>query len=101
MAHDTPLAAHLQRSLRHCLAVVAEHLYAQGHAPEIISLPHQGLTADDLRELRQHFPDWATCEQVLNTSQAATLNRHQRLVLTDLGRQLMFDMFGEGAADCA
>ena len=33
--------------------------------------------------------------------EAATFNEYGRFVLTRLGRELMFDMFGQGAADCA
>jgi len=29
------------------------------------------------------------------------VNEHGRFVLTRLGREMMFDMFGQGAADCA
>ncbi|MDR5876203.1 hypothetical protein LPL18_014395 [Halomonas sp. CUBES01] len=94
-------ANHVQRSLRQCLAVVAELLYENGHVLETITLARRGLSRRELQSLSQNAPAWVTCQQVLETSQAATRNEQGRLILTAMGRELMFDMFGEGAADCA
>lgn len=94
-------AANVQRSLRQCLSIAAELLYDHGHVLETITLPQRGLTRRELLTLNIVAPTWATCQQVLKDSEAATLNEHGRFVLTDLGRDLMFDMFGQGAADCA
>ncbi|WP_325073165.1 hypothetical protein [Halomonas sp. A40-4] len=101
MPNDMSTASHVQRSLRQCLAVVAELLYDNGHVLETITLTKRGLSSKELQLLNQSAPDWATCQQVLETSQAATRNEQGRFVLTPMGRELMFDMFGEGAADCA
>ncbi|SBR46086.1 hypothetical protein [Halomonas sp. HL-93] len=101
MPSDISTASHVQRSLRQCLAVVAELLYDNGHVLETITLAQRGLNRKELQSLSQNAPGWATCQQVLETSQAATRNEQGRFVLTPMGRELMFDMFGEGAADCA
>ncbi|SDO36155.1 hypothetical protein [Vreelandella arcis] len=101
MPTDMSTASHVQRSLRHCLAVVAELLYDNGHVLESITSAQRGLSRKELQSLTQNAPAWATCQQVLETSHAATRNEQGRFVLTPLGRELMFDMFGEGAADCA
>lgn len=101
MPSDMSTASHVQRSLRQCLAVVAELLYENGHVLETITLAQRGLSRKELQLLSQNAPAWATCQQVLETSNAATCNEQGRFVLTSMGRELMFDMFGEGAADCA
>jgi hypothetical protein len=101
MPPDTSTAAHVQRSLRQCLSTVAELLYHHGHVLETVTLPHRGLARRDLSSLQHSAPEWATCQQVLEASEAATFNEYGRFVLTRMGRDLMFDMFGEGAADCA
>nr|WP_235040409.1 hypothetical protein [Halomonas profundi] len=93
--------AHVQRSLRQCLSIAAELLYDHGHVLETITLPQRGLTRRELLALSATAPSWATCQEVMETSEAATFNEHGRFVLTHLGRELMFDMFGQGAADCA
>lgn len=94
-------AANIQRSLRQCLSVAAELLYDHGHVLETITLPQRGLARRELLALSAAAPTWATCQQVMEASEAATLNEHGRFVLTRLGREMMFDMFGQGAADCA
>ncbi|SER41980.1 hypothetical protein SAMN04487958_10154 [Vreelandella subterranea] len=101
MQSDMSTERHIQRSLRQCLAVVAELLYDNGHVLETITLAQRGLSNKELQLLSQNAPGWTTCQKVLETSQAATRNEQGRLVLTPMGRELMFDMFGEGAADCA
>lgn len=95
------IAATVQRSLRHCLSIAAELLYDHGHVLESITLTQRGLTRRELLALDAATPTWATCQQVMEASGAATFNEHGRFVLTHLGRELMFDMFGQGAADCA
>ncbi len=92
---------HIQRSLRHCLSSVAEMLYESGHVLETITLAQRGLSRQELDRLRQQHPRWAICQTTLEKSDAAMFNDYDRLVLTPLGRELMFDMFGQGAADCA
>ncbi len=92
---------HIQRSLRHCLSSMAELLYESGHVLETITLPQRGLSRQELDALRHHHPRWALCQKTLEESDAAMLNDYGRFVLTPLGRELMFDMFGQGAADCA
>lgn len=94
-------AANVQRSLRQCLSIAAELLYDHGHVLETITLPQRGLARRELSALSTAAPTWATCQQVMETSEAATFNEYGRFVLTNLGRELMFDMFGQGAADCA
>lgn len=94
-------AFHLQRSLRHCLSRAAELLYESGHVLETITLPQRGLSRHELNTLRQQQTGWGMCQQVLEESGAATYNSYGRWVLTGMGRELMFDMFGQGAADCA
>ena len=101
MTPNTSTAAHLQRSLRQCLATAAELLYHHGHVLETITLPHRGLTRRDLATLKKQSSEWATCQKVLIASEAAVYNEYDHFVLTAMGRELMFDMFGEGAADCA
>ncbi|CAO1668285.1 hypothetical protein [Vreelandella maris] len=96
-----PTAANVQRSLRQCLSIAAELLYDHGHVLETITLPQRGLAQRELVALSAAAPTWATCQQVMETSEAATFNEYGRFVLTSLGRELMFDMFGQGAADCA
>ena len=94
-------AANVQRSLRRCLSIAAELLYDHGHVLETITLPQRGLARRELLALNAQAPMWGTCQQVMETSDAAIFNEHDRFVLTGLGREIMFDMFGQGAADCA
>lgn len=94
-------AANAERSLRQCLSIATELLYDHGHVPETITLPQRGLTRHELLALRTATPAWETCQRVMEVSEAATFNEYGRFVLTRLGRELMFDMFGQGAADCA
>lgn len=68
---------------------------------ESITLAQRGLAGRDLSVLRRQVPKWAVCQQVLEASHAATCNAYGRFVLTAMGQELMFDMFGQGAADCA
>lgn len=93
--------ANVQRSLRQCLSIAAELLYDHGHVLETITLPQRGLARRELSALSSAAPTWVTCQQVMEDSEAATFNEYGRFVLTCLGRELMFDMFGQGAADCA
>ena len=97
----TNAAFHIQRSLRHCLSSAAELLYESGHVLETITLAQRGLAHRELDLLNHQHPSWAMCQQVLEESGAATFNDYGRFVLTAMGRELMFDMFGQGAADCA
>ncbi|MDZ7851965.1 MAG: hypothetical protein U5L98_04765 [Halomonas sp.] len=101
MTHDTPSTTGMERSLRQCLSTMAALLFRQGHALETVTVPHRGLDHSELKALEAAESDWKRCQQILETSQAATWNDYQHFVLTDLGRELLFDMFGEGAADCA
>ena len=101
MKHDTSSATSMQRSLRQCLSNMAALLYRQGHVLETVTVPHRGLDRNALKALGEADRDWRPCQHILETSQAATWNTDQRFVLTALGRELLFDMFGEGAADCA
>ncbi|MWJ27857.1 hypothetical protein GPM19_06500 [Halomonas sp. ZH2S] len=100
MSYDIS-TVHLQRSLRQCLSTMAALLYDHGHVLESITLPHRGLDQRELSSLGAASRQWKACQQVLESSEAATYNEHERFVLTHLGRELMFDMFGQGAADCA
>ncbi|MFG6137267.1 hypothetical protein [Halomonas sp. B23F22_10] len=90
-----------QRSLRQCLCNMAVLLYRQGHVLEIVSSPHRGLDRHSLNALAEAEPDWPSHQRTLERSEAATFNAQRRFVLTDLGRELLFEMFGEGAADIA
>ncbi|WP_046078161.1 hypothetical protein [Halomonas sp. HG01] len=90
-----------QRSLRQCLCNMAELLYRQGHVLETVSSPHRGLDRRALNALAQTEHDWSSHQRTLERSEAATFNAQRRFVLTDLGRELLFEMFGEGAADIA
>lgn len=90
-----------QRSLRQCLCNMATLLYRQGHVLETVSSPHRGLDDRALRRLAQAERDWPSHQRTLEQSEAATYNIQRRFVLTDLGRELLFEMFGEGAADIA
>ncbi|GGC99185.1 hypothetical protein [Vreelandella lutescens] len=92
---------HVQRSLRHCLSSVAELLYESGHVLETITLAQRGLSRQELASLDRQHSRWALCQQILEESDAARFNEYGRFVLTTMGRELMFDMFGQGAADCA
>ncbi|QTF90976.1 hypothetical protein [Halomonas sp. BM-2019] len=100
MTIDASPNAFLQRSLRHCLSRMAALLYRHGHVLEMVSVPHRGLDRASLDDLGRASAEWRTCQQVLESSEAATWNEHNRFVLTPLGRELLFDMFGQGAADC-
>ncbi|AXY42961.1 hypothetical protein [Halomonas sp. JS92-SW72] len=99
MIDASPIAS-MQRSLRQCLSNMAALLYHHGHVLETVSIPHRGLDRQDVARLSRSSSEWQTCEKVLVNSEAASWNEHNRLVLTPLGRELLFDMFGEGAADC-
>lgn len=94
-------ATNAQRSLRHCLSAVAEMLYDHGYVLESITLAQRGLAVREVNALRAQAPEWAACQEVLEIGGAATFNGYGRFVLTAMGRELMFDMFGQGAADCA
>lgn len=100
-SYGSSTTANVQRSLRQCLSIAAELLYDHGHVLETITLPQRGLARRELSALSSAAPTWATCQQVMEDSEAATFNEYGRFVLTCLGRELMFDMFGQGAADCA
>lgn len=89
------------RSLHHCLSDIADLLYDNGHVLEIITLPHRGLAKHELAQLNEYNVNWKACQQILEESGAAVFNNYERWVLTATGRELMFDMFGQGAADCA
>lgn len=101
MTNDAYPLAGMQRSLRQCLSNMAALLYHHGHVLETVSVPHRGLDRREVANLSSASGAWQTCETVLLDSEAASWNEHNRLVLTPLGRELLFDMFGEGAADCA
>lgn len=101
MRHDSPSTDGMQRSLRQCLSHMAAILYRHGHVLETVTVPHKGLDRQALKALGAASSDWRPCQHILESSEAATWNDQQRLVLTGLGRELLFDMFGEGAADCA
>ncbi|MFQ3786889.1 hypothetical protein [Halomonas sp. A29] len=101
MPIDTTPNAAIQRSLRQCLSNAAFMLYQQGHVLETITIPFRGLDGSALRQLREASREWPACQQVLESSEAAVYNEHGRFVLTAMGRELLFDMFGQGAADCA
>ncbi|MDR5892871.1 MULTISPECIES: hypothetical protein [Halomonas] len=101
MMIDTSPIASMQRSLRQCLSHMAAMLYHHGHVLETVSVPHRGLDRREAESIASSTSEWQTCEKVLVNSEAASWNEHNRLVLTPLGRELLFDMFGEGAADCA
>ncbi len=101
MMNDASPLAGMQRSLRQCLSNMAALLYHHGYVLETVSIPHRGLDRHDVANLSSASSEWQSCEKVLISSEAASWNEHNRLVLTSLGRNLLFDMFGEGAADCA
>ncbi|XKE47125.1 hypothetical protein LG302_08350 [Halomonas organivorans] len=90
-----------QRSLRQCLCNMAALLYREGHVLESVSSPHRGLDRQALRRLAEADHEWPSHQRTLERSEAATYNTQKRFVLTDLGRELLFEMFGEGAADIA
>ncbi|RUR33027.1 hypothetical protein [Vreelandella nanhaiensis] len=100
-ASQAAIPSNVQRSLRHCLSSAAEMLYDQGYVLESITLAQRGLAERELDALRTQAPEWAACQDTLEISNAATFNAYGRFVLTPMGRELMFDMFGQGAADCA
>ncbi len=101
MQIDTTPNAGIQRSLRQCLSNAAFLLYQHGHVLETITIPFRGLDSRALRQLRESSKEWLACQRVLESSEAAIYNEQGRFVLSSLGRELLFDMFGEGAADCA
>lgn len=101
MNHSLSSPSGMQRSLRQCLSRMAAILYRHGHVLETVTVGHRGLDRQALKALSAANDDWAPCQRILENSQAATWNDQQRWILTDLGRDLLFDMFGEGAADCA
>lgn len=101
MSIDTSSSATIQRSLRQCISNMAALLFHNGHVLETVSVPYRGLDRDAIRHLNQVESEWSLCQRVLEQSEAASYNEYGRLVLTPMGRELLFDMFGEGAADCA
>lgn len=101
MPIDTTPDAAIQRSLRQCLSNAAFLLYQQGHVLETITIPFRGLDSRTLRQLCEASHEWSACQRVLESSEAAIYNEQGRFVLSAMGRELLFDMFGEGAADCA
>ncbi len=100
MQTDT-MSNSVQRSLRQCLSNAASLLYQHGHVLETVSVPFRGLDSQALRQLGERSQEWLTCQRVLESSEAATYNEQGRFVLSTMGRELLFDMFGEGAADYA
>ncbi|MGR4068914.1 hypothetical protein OCT51_07935 [Halomonas sp. LR3S48] len=101
MPLDTTPSTAVQRSLRQCLSNAAFLLYQQGHVLETITIPFRGLDSRALQQLRESSHEWPACQRVLESSEAAVYNEQGRFVLSAMGRELLFDMFGEGAADCA
>ena len=101
MQIDTTPNTAIQRSLRQCLSNAASLLYQHGHVLETVSVPFRGLDSRALRQLRERSQEWFDCQRVLESSEAATYNDQGRFVLSNMGRELLFDMFGEGAADYA
>ncbi|MCE8012148.1 hypothetical protein [Billgrantia desiderata] len=101
MQIDATPNAGIQRSLRQCLSNAAFLLYQQGHVLETITIPFRGLDSRALRQMREASQEWPACQRVLESSEAAVYNEHGRFVLSAMGRELLFDMFGQGAADCA
>ncbi|WP_447527711.1 hypothetical protein [Vreelandella sp. TE19] len=90
-----------REQLRRCLFNVAELLYVNGYVLETITLPGCGLAKREMAVLEEQNAGWARCRKTLEASEAGTTNAAGRFVLTALGREIMFDMFGQGAADCA
>ncbi|WP_447555218.1 hypothetical protein [Vreelandella sp. EE22] len=90
-----------REQLRRCLFTVAELLYLNGHVLETITLPSCGLAKREMAALARQNPGWASCREALEKSEAGITNGEGRFVLTALGREMLFDMFGQGAADCA
>lgn len=101
MQIDATPNAGIQRSLRQCLSNAAFLLYQHGHVLETITIPFRGLDSRALLQLREAAHEWPACQRVLENSEAAVYNEHGRFVLSAMGRELLFDMFGQGAADCA
>jgi len=101
MTTNTSTRTGMQRSLRQCLSRMAALLYQHGHVLEPVTISHRGLDRAAIDELEAASPDWHICQRILEQSESAVFNDHDRFVLTELGRDLLFDMFGEGAADCA
>ncbi|UYG00420.1 hypothetical protein [Halomonas sp. GD1P12] len=100
---DTPAApAAVDASrLRQCLFTLAELLYVNGHVLETVTLPQCGLARRDTAVLDEQNVGWAACREMLESNAAGMTNQEGRFVLTALGRDIMFDLFGQGAADCA
>lgn len=93
------VAAHIQ--LRRCLLTVADLLAEGGHVLETITLPRCGLAKREMKALEARGTGWSVCRKTLEASAAGGINPEGRFVLTALGREVLFDLFGQGAADCA
>ncbi|MFI0473869.1 hypothetical protein ACGLWX_14230 [Halomonas sp. HMF6819] len=98
---DTPAAPVDASRLRQCLFTLAELLYVNGHVLETVTLPGCGLARREVAALEDQDAGWSACRRTLEAGAAGTTNGEGRFVLTALGRDIMFDMFGQGAADCA
>ncbi|MCB8888164.1 hypothetical protein [Vreelandella malpeensis] len=90
-----------RHQLRRCLLTVADLLAEGGHVLETISLPSCGLAKREMKALEARGTGWSVCRKTLEASAAAGINPEGRFVLTALGREVLFDLFGQGAADCA
>ncbi|MFG6665845.1 hypothetical protein ACGK9R_01895 [Halomonas sp. HNIBRBA4712] len=95
-----PAFVHPSR-LRQCLFTLAELLHDNGHVLETVTLPGCGLTRGEMAELEARGSGWAACRETLEAGAAGTTTEEGRFVLTRLGREMVFDLFGQGAADCA
>jgi len=87
-----------ESALRIDLASFAEELYRQGGVLEIITHAQRGLDASTLDALSASRLQGQRLRRMLR-GDTVGYNASGRLVLTRLGRELAFDMFGVGASD--
>ncbi|WP_417329965.1 hypothetical protein [Halomonas cupida] len=80
------------------LAAMAQALYRCGGVLETLTDSNRGLDADTLDQLTDSRETSARLRRLLNNG-AARYNDKGRLIVTNTGRRLVFDMFGVGATD--
>ncbi|QEM82035.1 hypothetical protein [Halomonas binhaiensis] len=92
------IAQHIDTDPRIDLARFANALYRLGGVLEMLTDMHFGLDANTVGAMTQDSQGSARLRRLLNSGTVA-YSPKGRLILSQEGRELAFDMFGVGACD--